>query len=771
MTITLIDKSGDLYLKNINSNNVANFNYGIFFQSFYKQESNPLNQKKLSYKEQFLIFENYLKEKDKNSLNDLFLNTINDLSKLKIKDLNYEFLLFLFIEIFKQYQINQGDLINKTIKKYFEDLNLIILENESDTINELESEIKPHLGINSKDLEVLSDKDTYKIRNFLVSITGNKEEININIDIFLCFYYIYFKPQLFSSFVDIKKDKFKEIKSHLIANKKLFNDFNSNVLNFDVMDETENLEQIEELIINFVPNTVEFFKMFSNDKFYSKLVNLSQIEGKMIFIKKICKPKKADNIDELVDYFGQVINLFLKERNMPIYMGKEFYIEYCKLFLNDDLEKIEKIHLMLMNYNKHVQEKSRIKIDKEIDQYYHDTGMYLINNKKLINNEEIEFLKNDPYFQDKENYFPIDLMAEGIIFEEKYTKFINQFFNNHLDDFDLKQFFGHSYYDFMQKIFDKFKKPKDMVLIKNWEIINDIDIEVIENFIYALKRVWLGDPENHMWGLEKLIANAFGIASLKINNFLNILNDFEKKIVSNLLMPIYSELLYRNSQGKFDLSPNLKSRIITYIHYNSDKTAISVWYLLNTYEDDEQKNEYLENNLKAEYAVRAECFINYPSIIDDKITLFTNLYNSLYFKNNENLTNSDYYKESINSKDNIYYLKYLDAMKMYKKITKFMTLFLFFIPGPYSEESNSTVDLILISFSEKCGELKEFYDSLNIIYNYWNKFYKNEKRNEQNTLKDLISNYETSSLKECENLKKKMNPIYSTFQRQKKEKN
>ena len=751
LAITLIDKSAKLYYKTIFIREKEKFKFGMLFESYHNKEIDPLNQKKLSYKEQFIIFQdNIKKENYLNDLNDLFLNSINEISQFKSKEINYEFLLFLFTKIFNY--IQRDEFFKKTIKKYFEDLNFKILENEIDAMKELENETKSCLDIEPEDLKVLLDKDPYKIRNQLISITGNDEEINKKIDIFLCFYYIFYKPSLFVSFVDTKKDKFEEIKSHIISHKNLFNDFNSNVLNFQVMDETQNLEQIQGLLSNFVPNMVELLKILSNYLFYCKLICLTQIEQKMIPILSLCKPKKTDDMDELMEFYDKIIELFLSERNLPIYFGKEFYIEYCKTFLNEDFDKIEKVRSMLKNYNIHVSDKFKIKIEKEIDQYYHDTGIFLINKKKLINNEVIEFIKNDPYFKEKENIIPYDLLAEGIVFEEKYNKFTNEFLNNQFDDFDLKEFFGDSYYDFMKAIFNKFKRPKDFLSIKNWKMTSDIDIdiEILENFMYAIKRVWLGDPQNHMWGLEKLIAQTFGKASFKMNNYLTIIKDLEKKIPNYLILPIYTEILYRD----YPLKDTFKDHIISFIRYNSEKNVISIWYLLNTYEDDEdQKREYLENNLIEEYAVKAENFIDYPIITDERISLFTNLYNGNYFNKFENLINMPYYTESINSKDNIYNLKYLETMKMYKNITQFQNLFLFFIRGPYREENAFIIDSLLIDFSDKCDEAKKYYDSLNIIYNHWNKFYKNEKRNEQNDLKELISQYENTSLKECKNLK------------------
>ena len=197
---------------------------------------------------------------------------------------------------------------------------------------------------------------------------------------------------------------------------------------------------------------------------------------------------------------------------------------------------------------------------------------------------------------------------------------------NKFDDIDFKKIFGLSYYDFMKKIFDKFKKSKDLILIKNWEILHYIDIEVLENIFYSIKRIWLEDPENHIYGLEKLIANTFAKASLEIDNYLNIINDLEKSISADLLLPIYTTILYRAYQTKDDFNDH----IISFFRSNSGKSPISVWYILNTYEDnEEQKNKYLENNLKEDYAVKAENFIDYPFIIDERIILH-NL--SIYYK-------------------------------------------------------------------------------------------------------------------------------------------
>ncbi len=743
--ISLINKNGQLFYKNIYSKDTNKFKYEMIFESFYGKEINPLNQITLNYKEQFFIFEKYLKE-DYKSINDLFLDSINDLSKDEIKELNYEFLLILFFEIFKKYSLSNITLFKNTIKKYFEDLNYNILEKESNILIELQK--KPKLDINQNDLKLLSDNDPYSLRNKLIFITGDKEEINIKIDVFLCFYYIYYKPNLFLSFVDSKNDKFKDIKSHLLANKVIFKDFNSKIFNLDLIENVQNSKQLSSLISNFVPNMVEVFKIITDYMVFLKLVEISIKENKLIRMLDLCKPQKTDDIEKVYEYFNKYIDLFVEERIIPVYCSQNFYLEYCKLFLNEDFEKIKIVQSMLKYFNNKVSDKDKIKIDKEINKYYHDTGMFLITKKKLINYELFQFLKKDPYFEEKENIIPIDIISEGIIFEEKKRKFVQEFLNNEIEDFQFKEFFGNLYYKFMRFIFDKFKTPRDMLVLRYWDIPYKVDNEVLENFIYAIKRVWLWDPKNHMYGLEKLIANAFGKASIKMRNYFEIISDLEKKILYKLILPIYTLILYK----EYELSEEFREHIVKYIHSNTGKSAIDIWYILNTIDDDCRKNEYLEENLKEEYAVKPEDFIDYPAIVEGRIILFTNLYNARYFINNLNLTKMPYYTKSLESKDNLNNLKYLDSMRMYKNLNECLNLLVFFFPGESQYENQFNAQFILICFSEKCEQAKKHYDSLNRILNYWNKFFKNIKNNEIIKLNNIISKYEKSSLNECEKL-------------------
>ena len=124
LAITLIDKSAKIYYKNVFIRENEKFKFGMFFESYSNLGIDPLNQRKLSYKEEFTIFEDYVKEnkENKNSLNDLFLNSISEISQTKNKNVNYAFLLFLFSKIFNYFQRSKDEQFRDLIKKFFENL-------------------------------------------------------------------------------------------------------------------------------------------------------------------------------------------------------------------------------------------------------------------------------------------------------------------------------------------------------------------------------------------------------------------------------------------------------------------------------------------------------------------------------------------------------------------------------------------------------------------------------------------------------------------------
>ena len=126
-TLTLIDNNANFYSTNIHPKSPGKFKYDILFDLYDKNQTDSLNQIIKPYKEQFNIFRNYLKDNQKD-LNDLFLDSINYLSE-KNPDSDYNFIMSVFVTIYQLFKLNPKT-FTETIKKYFEELNLQLFEND-----------------------------------------------------------------------------------------------------------------------------------------------------------------------------------------------------------------------------------------------------------------------------------------------------------------------------------------------------------------------------------------------------------------------------------------------------------------------------------------------------------------------------------------------------------------------------------------------------------------------------------------------------------------
>ena len=723
-TLTLVDNQGKLYTSKISLNKDEPFQYNVNFESSdYNDEQHiPLNQVKLPYKEQFIIFKNSLK-KDIKMFYSLYLSRANSILEEMNNKVDFESLLIFIADLFAEYE--QYNELKDIIKNLFEKINLKNVIYKIDDNSELSSLEEKHI------------LDNINIRENLVLITNNKEEINEKIDVILSYYYLHKNRKLFIKYIS-NNNKDNKILEHLISNRSFFDNFSKDVINSQLLEEAEDLTQIKSLL-SLLPSMVDCFYFFADEIFNMKLCCLSQIEAKRLNIMEINKPNKNDDIDLLSDYFDSMINNFWKERLLPIDLTAEFFVEYCKLFLNEDLYKIKLIINNLKRLNKQLADKFQIKIESKLNSYYKQTAVYLINNQKLKNMDLINFLEENPEFKNNEN------IENCIVLDTYYKKFTNEFLNDEIEDIHLKDLFRDNYYRIIKSIFNRMVLPKDMVVIKDWKIEDNKNKEITEIFLQTIKRIWLNHPENHMFCFEDLFAKEFGKASLEVENYKDIMDEIESHIPKDSILIFYSNLLAK----KYGLSEEFKQHVINYINKNISDGPLGLWYKLTTFDEREDKIKYLKANLKDEYAVKVEDFIHYPEIISDRITLFTELYNSQFI---DDVSNSNYYEESLKSKDNLENLKFNDAMIMYDKIDSFSQLFLFFVPGKFNEENQILVASTLIDFSDKCERAKAHHESLKTILNFWERFFPFEKKEARNNLQKLLNKYENSPLKEYNKL-------------------
>jgi len=395
---------------------------------------------------------------------------------------------------------------------------------------------------------------------------------------------------------------------------------------------------------------------------------------------------------------------------------------------------------MLNLYN--INNKQKITNSDELLKSFYEKGLSLLKNKKLKNLDFILFIKTVQNLV-KENQQFLKYFPDAIDFNENNKEFLNQILNS--DSFKLKEYLGGSYNTIIEKIFEKFVAPKDLLALRKWDLGQDTPKNMVEIFLKTIQRIWVNNPESYMYGLENLFAKEFAVASVQVNNFKSFLDIIEEKVAKEKIMVIYSNILWE----EYKINTQFKEHIKEYIRNYDKKTPRYIWCLMTTYPNIYSRVDFLENYLKSDsehLAVKYTDFVHYPSKVEETIFLFANLRNKkiipIYFED------SVYYKNSMNAKNYIEQNLFKDAIIMYPNLSKLEELLESFFIEKSKEDLNDCLKLI-INFKEKFEKSKRYYDSLKKIENYWTSFFPKDKSGDLIKLKNAINNFENKKLEDC----------------------
>jgi len=776
----------------------------------FKIDFNPKENKKsqlskftMDYLEQFKLF---LKLKNDKKLNidfsdkylkNLCLSAINFISSTEENTLTLDFLFNIFINSYL-IQKKEKDSQEILIKNFFDSLKI-------KSISSKNTDIKVQSKDDSKYKEDFSN--VQNIQKELVELGG---EINIDkINIILAYYYLKNSPKNFVNLISLENNYSKNIFQNLKKNSKIFNDFSSEIIDFKLFNEAENMDQIE-ILLKLLPNMVELFKIFLDMDFFVKISNLSQIEGKCIDVLEIVLPKSTDDLDSLYNYFFVAIETCEYEGIVIFKLPDKFFLDYANFYAKKNLQNLKLIREMYEKYSSLTNINNTKETIKSLDNLYYEAGIQLIRNDKNFKNEEIINFFQESRKKEIETIGPDDV-SKLIDLNAANEEFINNFLNNNFKKFDLKVFFGKQFDIFIQKIFENFKKPDDFSNIKNWKISPNVNEEVLKYCIRRISIVIYEDDKNKnkeknsskddknkdkeknlskddknndkeknslkndknkdkeknsskasFTDLINFLCNLFTFASRKIRDFTEELKEVEKNISSNKLIEVYFRILHKGKQI-YPISDIFKLHLTKYVEENCGDGPLSVWYRL-VIEESNERLAYLYKNLKPEYSVKKEHFLDYPENIQETISLFTYLYFGKYFTYNY-ITELDYYKNSINAKKELVNITYRQAEKIFNKYKQYYKLFKLFIPIKQFNEKNYNSEYT--EFYKKLKSYKNQYDSLSNLNNYWKKFYSESKNNEITSLQNLIDIINNSSLIEFESKKDVIKEYIDKYQKEK----
>ena len=719
--LSLIDLNGDKYssfiflnqqegLEIIDTNEIILFK--LIFEPF--NGKNNLQQFTLSADKQLKIFEDNFKNDDKKLVN-LYLSLINQV--LLKENHKFDLVLNVFYKIYNENKYENLPEYKNVLKYLFKNMKKIIKNCTHDRA----------LTFPKEQVDIVSDIEN--IREKLKLITGEPAE---NIDIFLSYFYMFYRPKLFVKF--FFNPKYTEIlRQTLISNRELFNNFTVDVLTQQLIDGATSINEFTDLM-SLYPNIVECFKILSIDSVFKKLNILYKKEKKPI--KIIQKPKENDDINSLLSSFQNMYNHFIGEN--PIIIEENFFIEYYKLF-EGKIENFHKADLIISMLNIYNSANDNIINPDNLLELHLKNGISLLKQKKLKNSDFLDFINTFPDLT-KKNPELIDYLQYTIEFNENDENYIKRILNND----ELKEKLDEVNYNIVIKsIFDNFKLPKDLVVLRKWMIIEETPKIILNYFIQGVKRIWLNCPENNFYGLESLLERGFSIASLYLDDFFDTIKALEAKIEKEKLMKIYSEILFKN----LEINPEFKKHIKDYI-VNYDKiTPLYILYLASTYPDEKNQIEILKNYLENEgeyFAVKYSDYVDYPLHPSERLILFTKLKKK---KMLNNFLETEYYKKSLDAKYYIEQNTVKNAFQMELNIDKLSDLLNNFFMKDEKEMDKYTISII--NFSEKVEKAKKYYDSLKSIHDYWITFFPKEKADDLNKLKAIMDEFENRKLQNC----------------------
>ena len=718
------------------------FIYKIEFKSMDKNSAINLNQINLPLSEQFYIFKSQFSNNN-NSIKYLLLNSF-DFIAISNKKIKFEFYFFLFL-FGNSLNLNMENSENKMLSTFFNlfELDSIDVKN-SYKKNYLKNKMPEILGINI--IEMLSDINM--IYTLIFSIISdeenNKENKIINlVDIILAYYYINYNPKLFVKLLSKSENpRFQITSDNLIKNRKIFKNFSSEIINFDILEEANNLDEIYHLFL-LVPDIPELLKIMCDPTFYMKLCNLASMERKIVNIYKIVKPKKEDDLQLLTESYDNLCELALNINYASFILSDDLFFGYCEFYYEKELNKIEEI-IKLYNKNcKIFPDAFKENTYEELYNYYNETGLFLLKSGKLINKDLIKFIQTQKLYFKKE--IKITEEIKKCLIPTNDQSFLDYLLN--LKDNSL--LYLSQYY------FNNFTL-KDFLNPLNEKIFNCNNDLIIKYCFEGLKNAWL---KERILLMNSNLCNFIAKLLYKYFNMYNSqteiieLQKFEDKINNpNLFMDIYAIILLNS---KFYYSSELKMHIYEYIekHYMEVEFQ-SIYYKVLIINEDDQEN-FLLNNLSLDYAIKLEDYIEYPNKVHPRLNLFAQLYKAKFFLN-LSIQNTQYYQACINTKNNITSINYKYALNISKHLQDFFNLFLYFLPNRINEEEDYKIANILFDFNDQVDFCKNKYNSLKIILKYFKHFLKTKKKQEIIALEELIQQLDNTPIKDFSKLEIKI---------------
>ena len=471
-----------------------------------------------------------------------------------------------------------------------------------------------------------------------------------------------------------------------------------------------------------------------------------------IKISDFVSPKEEDNLVNINIELEKLIQ-FQKQNSFFVSIDEVLWKNYIQFNHKKSLKNLVLIKKAIEIY-KTIDKNLNTK-NFNLDWNIHETGIELINNKQLNNNDILEFIENDSIFKDKhlndKIFRPISIL-EGIEIEN-----INEEFYKKWKKINILKLFECHKLNFHITIINKVKQMKYFNILYNlFDIYNNCDsckgplakllFQKFQNLINTYKEEECPD----------FIQNTSLLIHILDNNRLPILNKFIEQVIEKGSLPmeiIFKIYIYLSS--KYKNSNQVTNYIIKYFTKNKNVLRVeNLLYLFNKLESEKIITSILDQVEK--YIIKEKDIYNQEKESDSLKILKginqENLYNKLKkYKNTNYFIYINEVKKTISNtlmKGNIEYNKIFPWMNIDKiKILKERINILFFKDENLIPNWDNTIS----SFFEQMQNLLNTIKSLLIVLN---EFYVVSQNENINKLNDLEKEIKNSSLKDIEKIEK-----------------
>ena len=612
-----------------------------------------------------------------------------------------------------------------------------------------------------------------KLGELIINGTMKKNEKEKCYLFLLDFYaWIYYK---------FNQNKFKELINSINSGEKLFKASLSKLIANKIIkiEELKSTFEINQNIIIplIIENSLSFDELkniFSKSKSIVEALNLVNIYYELI-VNKLDPNKEQEN--PFVLFFKNIFSWDKKKIPLPapsekddidlifnlqksiLEKEKKNNFEYEIINFENILSKLIDINVKTKNLDNLVKIKNMIihlkqngkdikKLNENLNDAIHDTGISLALTRKLSNKEIISFIKNDDYY--KLDDYKTSSKRDPYVF--KYFNFFDENKEGFGEFINLKLYnkFPAKKRDLYKIFIEKLKKFDDLNILFELFPKEELDSDFIYTLLWKLNSLYFFIPDSKKDNVSNLGENIYIILlnmernKMKVNNLTQII---EVKLDRKAIKKVYIKVLSKNDNKITDY---IKDEFSNFFFYDiKDFTVDEIYLLIKSCSNNKRFLKLIFNNID-DYAIKEEDF--YSTSKSPNFKLYELFIENGYI--NEPLYLETSYFEAIGKMTGKLSLDIKDLKIPFSKLSNLIEKnedeFLSKLKLVFMEKSIENVKFInfqIIGFFKLC---KKNINCLNKILDYLTLFEPKEK-NLINTLQKTINNLRQKNIKEILN--------------------